>query len=238
MRIKTVTITGADDSISVDELVNISKEFPYVEWAILLSKKKVGTNRFPSKKWMEKLTEKAETLTLAGHLCGSWLKDLMATGDVSFTDEIPLWNHFKRIQLNFHAQKTELSPEALKALRNETWKNHKEFIIQMDGVNNELYSKLLFAGVLTSGLFDTSHGTGIIPDTWPDVIPSIHPKAYRGYAGGLGPSNISEQLEKLAESVGNIDIWIDMETNVRSNNDIQFDLDKVCQCLRLAKKWV
>lgn len=237
MKLKVVSITGADDSISPKELVELSKEFPFVEWAILLSKTQAGNKRFPSFEWMKELSSQADALQLAGHLCGSWLRNLMATGDISFAEQLSLWPHFRRIQLNFHAQKTELSPEALLTLRNQTWKYRKSFIVQMDGVNNELYKRLNFAGVLAQGLFDLSHGTGVVPNEWPDVIPSMDPQAYRGYAGGLSPSNLEDQLNKIEQAVGDTTIWVDMETHVRSNNDMQFDLDKVRKCLEIAKKW-
>jgi hypothetical protein len=239
MKLKVVTITGADDSIDPHELAKLSQEFPFVEWAILLSKKQMGNKRFPSTEWMTELKKDADKLQLAGHLCGSWLRvNLMNFGDIEFTKEIPLWDDFQRIQLNFHAEKTDLSEEALKALRNQTWHKKKQFIVQMDGVNNDLYKNLLFAGVLTSGLFDTSHGAGVLPSTgWPDVIPSINPHTYRGYAGGLSPDNIEEQLIKLESAVGDDLVWVDMETKVRSHNDMQFDLNKVRTCLEIAKKW-
>ena len=34
----TVTITGADDSIQPSQLLDLQKEFPFVEWGILLSR--------------------------------------------------------------------------------------------------------------------------------------------------------------------------------------------------------
>ena len=68
----------------------------------------MGRNRFPSKDWMEELSYISEELNLSGHLCGGWLRDLMATGEISFIKEIPLWGQFKRVQLNFHAEKGAL----------------------------------------------------------------------------------------------------------------------------------
>lgn len=43
-----------------------------------------------------------------------------------------------------------------------------------------------------------------------------------GYAGGLGPENINEQLYRIS-SVAKGPIWIDMETRVRSQYDLDFD---------------
>ncbi|MHB1675039.1 MAG: hypothetical protein ACYCSP_12405 [Acidobacteriaceae bacterium] len=37
MKLETVTITGADDSTDIVELAELSEEFPFVEWGILIS---------------------------------------------------------------------------------------------------------------------------------------------------------------------------------------------------------
>ena len=47
-----VTVTGADDSVDVDGLIDLSKEFPFVEFGILLSKSSAGSARFPSGLWL------------------------------------------------------------------------------------------------------------------------------------------------------------------------------------------
>jgi hypothetical protein len=38
MRLKTVTITGADDAVDPEELLQIQQRYPFVEWGILLSR--------------------------------------------------------------------------------------------------------------------------------------------------------------------------------------------------------
>ena len=85
------------------------------------------------------------------------------------------------------------------------------------------------AGVNCSTLFDLSHGAGVLPEQWPKPLPGIR----CGYAGGLSPDNIKEQLTLISAAVGDTPIWIDMETHVRSNNDRLFDLGKVEQVLKV-----
>ena len=55
--IRVVTVTGADNSIRPEELVPIAKDYPFVEFGILLSKKQQGGKRFPSRDWLEELLE-------------------------------------------------------------------------------------------------------------------------------------------------------------------------------------
>ena len=48
-----------------------------------------------------------------------------------------------------------------------------------------------------------------------------------------------KRIEKVVDSIyKNTRIWIDMETKVRSDDDRQFDLEKVRRCLEIAAPFV
>lgn len=51
--LERVTITGADDSTDISQLVELSQEFPFVEWGILVSRRSEGGPRFPSREWID-----------------------------------------------------------------------------------------------------------------------------------------------------------------------------------------
>lgn len=55
MEIKIVTITGADDNTNHSDMINISKDFPFVEWGILFSSSRQGSERYPSIEWVNEL---------------------------------------------------------------------------------------------------------------------------------------------------------------------------------------
>ncbi|MDF2421383.1 MAG: hypothetical protein OPY06_00025, partial [Nitrosopumilus sp.] len=74
---------------------------------------------------------------------------------------------------------------------------------------------------------------GILPDQWSAPFEG----AYTGYAGGLGPDNLENELHKIAEVCGENPIWIDAETKLRSDNDRIFDLQKG-EFLKIAEPWV
>ena len=78
-----------------------------------------------------------------------------------------------------------------------------------------------------STLFDMSHGAGILPKEWLAPIDGVR----CGYAGGLSPENVVSQIKLIESKVGNYELWIDMETQIRSNADQQFDLGKVVAVL-------
>lgn len=172
-------------------------------------------------------------MNLSCHICGQWCKDVL-TGRNTIELTFPgLLSVFKRVQLNFHAEKHSITRQGLDLLKNDPHFCSKQIIFQMDGVNESIFSKATAAGVNAVPLFDLSHGAGVLPDEWPDPIAD-----YCGYAGGLGPDNLQEQVLAIAQSSSENRIWIDMETRVRSDRDRKFDLDKVKQCLDIAKKYV
>lgn len=224
MVIKKVTMTGADDSIRPIELFEIANNYPFVEWGILASRNSQGLNRFPSLNWMNELNtlykDSEQKINLSLHLCGAYVREIL-NGDISFINEIgEIWNQFKRVQINTHGIKHKYE---LKLLRNVIMSNPtKEFIFQYDNKNKEILDAIADLNNICT-LFDMSHGAGVLPKNWLEPIEGIR----CGYAGGLSPDNIIEQINLISEKVNNQEIWIDMETMVRSNNDQLFDLNKV-----------
>jgi phosphoribosylanthranilate isomerase len=225
MKIDLVTFTGADESVTPDQIIHVTEEYPTIktEWALLVSKNNVGKRtRYPSLAWMEKLV-KDTNLRLAGHFQGIWLRE-MCEGNFTFAKAYPiLWAAFQRIQLNFHGNLALIIEEFYK----EAWK--KQFIFQMDGVNEEVYHSME-GKVDVVPLFDTSAGAGVVPDSWPKPLHAT----FNGYAGGLGPNTLKEQLKKIEEAAGDAVIWLDMETRIRSNDDMLFDLDKCRKVLDIV----
>ena len=47
---------GADDSVDPHLLLLISKAYPFVEWGVLFRPDKVGTPRYASDEWVERLS--------------------------------------------------------------------------------------------------------------------------------------------------------------------------------------
>jgi len=232
--IDKVTITGADNSVDPQDLVELSKEFSFVEWGILLSKASEGLNRFPDYNWLKnlkKVWEENESLILSGHLCGKWVREI-CLGNWSVLEDRPdVIDMFSRFQLNFHAQVHDIDVNKfLNGLEEERlW--FIELIFQLDDVNNKILDLAVDNEIEAYGLFDVSGGNGILPENWPTS------KNYCGYAGGLSPENLTEQLELIEKVAPNV-IWIDVETHVRSNEDKQFDLNKVRNFLEASRDWV
>ncbi len=229
MRVHTVTITGIDDQTPPEDALRLSEYYKVnIEWGLLISKSNAGKTQYPSRKYVEEFINQANGLAgIAGHLNGHYLREL-----INGNAEYPL-DGFQRVQLNFARQK--FTPDVgvfFGALNRYIPGNDKHFIFQMEGVNDHLYHMALTFGSALScvevkayPLFDCSLGNGITPDVWPCPDHSV----YNGYAGGLGPDNIKEQLKKIEDVVGGGTVWIDMTTKVRTNDKL--DIDKVRRVL-------
>lgn len=242
MIIDRVTVTGADDSVTPGALLVLQRKYPFVEWGILISKTQEGSPRFPSRKWIEVLASYIDrdrrALTLCAHVCGTWVRRIMV-GDKAALDELPVKGSplvFDRAQLNFHADPHAYSLTGFVGLL-ESW-GVRQYIMQADGMNDRIL--VAVAAVLRNNdrvvpLFDKSGGAGVEPETWPP--PAAH---YCGYAGGLHPDKVVQQLERIRAAVGpsKAPIWIDVETHVRSDQDRRFDLEKVDQFLDAVAPFV
>lgn len=251
-----VTITGADDSVSPADLLALSEEFPFVEWGILVSQKKTNTDcpRFPSSQWIEGLQSIAEAtdLQLSMHLCGQWVRDLLI--GVVKTEVHEFVRCFQRVQLNFHGDQVGCNPPRFVRALGTFGDRH--FIFQLDGVRGNEYLEAAVGEDAKNcvGLFDVSGGAGVLPREWPtplymDVQPGpdgegVEQWDYHGYAGGLSPDNLGEQLPLILKASAGTEhtregrIWIDTETRVRSADDRQFDLAKVRRFLEVAAPFV
>lgn len=221
MKIKIATMSGPDDNVSVKHLAEINKEFPFVEWGILYLEKKMGQLRYPTLNWMNNFCENINNYSV--HLCGPSIKNVMVN-DV----KEKIINKAPRVQLNVNKETVYFSSKIINYIVN----SNKNFIIQMNGNNNKLLYESLFNGGHAYPLFDVSGGKGIVPEIWPKPIDKI----FCGYAGGLGPANLKDQLNKIQDVVGDETIWVDMESHIRSDN--MFDLFKVEYYLNVIKKFV
>jgi hypothetical protein len=227
MYLNKVTITGADDSTGILQLVELSEEFPFVEWGILVSRRQEGSYRFPSREWMDRLAAVSGRLQLSMHICGAWVRQ-MFVGELDWTDLPVLLQNCQRIQINTHAERHASTVALLPQL--DTHKD-KQIIFQWDGVNDHLTYVALAHGLNVAALFDTSGGAGILPKEWPAQTG----KFPCGYAGGLGPGNVVENIRKI-ESLCSAPYWIDMERRVRTHDDSALNMDSVKEVLRLARK--
>lgn len=221
--INRVALTGANDFTNPEELLAISREFPFVEWGILLSETSMGTPRFPSYGWLcvlaEFYKEHSDEVHFSGHLCGKWVREWLEKGITAPMWTIIPFEMFDRFQVNTHAEAHKLKEGRWVLPQGVQW------IAQYDNVNTKVIDMFFDAMMDVAALFDLSHGAGVLPSEWPE-----HPgDMYCGYAGGLSPANVADQIERISSHVpkGQL-IWVDAETHLRTDHDTTFNL-RLCR---------
>ena len=218
MSITRCTITGLDDLALVPQVNALFRRFPFLEIGILFSANNAGQDRrFPSIQNIQSMIETLEG-NIALHICGRAVEDVIMDNRASAANCLARHPKIGRVQLNLHASAKWLPSPAIidKAIGDF----RKPVIIQENSANHELNRDLLAPNHQV--LFDSSGGLGKAADAWPPLIPG---KAC-GFAGGLGPETIAQEISRIEAVAGLNDVWVDMEARVRTDED-WLDLKKV-----------
>jgi len=216
MSLDRVTITGADDNTSIEELFSLSLEFPFVEFGILVSSSREGSPRYPSRDWCRRLNDKIDGRTrISVHVCGLWAREIFA-GTADFRKFPTLYP--ARMQINGTTATEGFTTRSIDQFPNT------QFIIQYPRSQDFLEAARI-QGVNIVPLFDESGGEGKRRESWPLPVPDF----YCGFAGGIGLDNVATVVRDLSEKCST-QFWIDMEGRVRDEKD-RMDLDCVGQIL-------
>lgn len=234
MKLKRIGFCGLDESNSFQSILSISKLYPMVEWGILLRSDLMGTPRYPKYSWIVELSkfikESKIQVNLAGHLCGDYCKNVL------------IYNNYQEIKnlINLGFSRFQLNPTPANniTLKNKLYYKYSsnllklcykfpnvEFILQFNIITQSMLghiSETDFPANL-SLLNDSSCGQGIpIQDIQqPLLINNRFVKT--GYAGGIEPNNIDILLEKLEIITDDKEIWIDMESGIRTKEYLNKD---------------
>ena len=239
-RLRALGFCGVDDSVDPWHLGAISAAYPFVEWGVLFRPDKEGQPRYPSWAWVERLAAvkavMGNRMKLAGHLCGTRCQEVLA-GEHAFVKRIRELG-FERVQVNATAANgvdvSKLSAAFVPLYDVILARKDVEFIIQRNEGTKALWNPLLNVNARdvknVSYLFDDSVGMGIGITTFrkPERGASC------GYAGGIGPANISSVLSSVAKaSSTSLPVWIDMESSLRAQVDGRdaFSIDKAFACI-------
>jgi phosphoribosylanthranilate isomerase len=225
MNIDRLTITGADNSVDIENLVWLSKWYSFVEWGILFSKGRRGTARYPSLMWIDVLMQQGG-MNLSAHLCGEYAREVM---EQSKFDVFDLYNGFARFQINYNFEKSTGWDLVALVWWAEEHPN-TSIILQWNKANGPYLKDMTDIKYPPNIhiLYDSSGGRG-------REISNIEApfKTYTGYSGGISPDNIKSVLNLINNYPAKESVWIDMESGVRAND--VFDLKKVQLILEAVK---
>jgi len=199
-----VTVTGADVKTDLDRLACLD-----VEVGLLLSDT-AGGNRYASHDWINETANSLPHVSL--HICGMESRFRLFRGDFDH-----ILDRVQRVQINgrplsleineLHARRPELK------IITQYSTAHRGYFVSQDLLTSRAQAAHAY-------VMDESGGFGKLPKVWsrPATLAAV------GFAGGLSPDNLEEQLPLILQ-VAKGRWWINMETGVRT--DDWFDLDKV-----------
>lgn len=219
-----VTFTGWDRHTDLTELQTFLEDMPQqrVEVAVLFSTTRSRNNedRYPDPVFAKDILRvaKASGQHTALHLCGQAARGLLesASEPVLPWSAANLVHLAERVQVNVGEDFWVPGPEKYQRAAKLARALGRPVIIQAREVESWPDVEGFYRGAsrMVPFLFDRSAGAGVEPSGWPGPVPG----RLVGYAGGLGPDNVSELCSWLAEIPG-ARWWLDMETRIREEFD-------------------
>jgi hypothetical protein len=216
-----VTITGADERVDPEELLEALKPFGSLVELGFLHDGEAVRNRYPSLEylnlWVHKIAFQRgyrglrKTPKLALHLCKQAAK---LARDYAEVPKVNMYA-FNRVQINLRdCQQTNamISIASAFAVR---------MVLQVRGEFPEP------TAYPVDYLHDVSGGRGLENV---DPPPKHDTNVRRGYAGGIRPDNVCRFMDSLPVKEGS-PYYLDLETGVRDDND-EFCIDKAVQLLK------
>ena len=232
MNLNKVTISGADNAISHGDMLDLQNKYPFVEWGILVSKKRMGEPRYPTLQWIHDLPPE---LNISLHLCGEVVRDFVnnPTHEALIETRGIFW---QRTQLNFSFKDSIDFTGRLTKIAMIAEASPGRAIVLAYNKGNKMTLDMFIARryvvpVDIHFLYDSSGGRGTEIKTFHKPLCN-----YTGYAGGINPDNIGDILKTLSEMDDDSNIWIDMESGVRTNN--MLDLVKVESVLKTCVPFI
>jgi hypothetical protein len=230
-----VTFTGIDEYTDAERVIDLSAQYP-CEWGILFSKSNQGRGgRYPSLVAISKFLEADlwAKVKLSAHICGRYSNQIMlARGapDPDLQDLIDLITYlsgqFARTQINVADGETLVNEQDVRPDRARIF---SEAIAASGGAIIQCRGDFPNDPTV-SWLYDRSGGRGETPASW--SANAQDSAAFVGYAGGIGPNNVTAVLGRIAQvHPADKPFWIDMEGNVRTQD--RLDLDK-CEAVLKA----
>jgi hypothetical protein len=228
MPLALCSLTGIDETTPLVELAVVSDMYPYAEWGFLYSPKRQGTpGRYPSVGRIQRaFAELPPYVKVALHVGGAGVAQLLDGEQVvcGLLEQVRVRGG--RVQLNFDATAREVD---LDRLRQFILARPAIVFITQHNDSNRTIARLLADVANHAILFDSSLGRGISPQSWQRPLDSVP----CGYAGGLGPENLGQQLPRIYDAAGRAEFWIDMEERLRDEHD-RFSMTLARKCLEIV----
>lgn len=241
MRVKTITCSGANENTSVGGLLDLLSEFPMAEAGIQISADKCR-NGMPRYHWIKQVAAEARKLAkpvqLALHINKDWVEDFCNGAVAPELSEFMALAYadgsriFRRLQLNFKIGREREPDIDTVAAMVAAYPAHR-FVFSYNPNNAVIIRELYRRGVMFDNLFDSSFGEGVMPICREGIV---FEDRLQGYAGGLGPENIKNELDKINDvNLLSAIVYVDAEGHLKGE-DGSMSLDKardfICKILQ------
>jgi hypothetical protein len=209
-----ITLTGADERTPVESLTALADRG--AEIGLLYTHSPDGRKRYPEIAWIDAVAGILKG-RVALHVCGVRARAELAGGVLD-----RLVKHVERIQVN-----GPMMRETVAAIC-RLYPQHTIITQHMPG-NGDLFDLEYPNHAL---LVDGSGGRGIAPKHW---CPPFAPLKPIGFAGGLSPATLPQQLPRIAAVAGFLP-WIDLESGLRDEQD-WFDVKLANDAVTIFEQW-
>lgn len=195
-----VAIAGVDEQVSIDSLIDLSKDFPFVEWGVLYSNIKAGSNRYPEVDWIRQFASRCnkEGVKTSLHICSNAFYDRLLDNQLELVENDLLFE-FNLVQANINARDIVYSENEVCKVYDDLHLTNKVILQEHEGSLSAIEMFLERPGVNHDNVLilqDGSKGKGVEASSWraPRVVDG---KALpTGFAGGIAPQNIDQMLDR------------------------------------------
>lgn len=207
--VSSITLCGVDGRTDIDALRALLRD-PCVELGLLLSADPDGRNRYPGYRTLVEIAANFPG-RCALHICG-----LKARKHLLDRDLVVATSLVERIQINGSVSPEEVNwaCDIYPLSTIITQYRAGRGMVRVDRPNHAL-------------LIDDSNGNGKLPEMW--SIPKVECRI--GFAGGLGPETLAEQLPRIAATQAR-NAWVCMESGLRDAND-WFDIGRAKEVMAI-----
>ena len=246
VKLISITCSGANEHIDPEDILRLARKYPILEFGIQVTAKKCSKDS-PRYLWIQELHRRIGLQDhlphLALHINTDWVDGFIAGNIAPELDELlrletfyrtPL---FERVQLNFKIGRNidPVTGVLMEHLRE--YGQGRRFIFSCNASNIAYLHYLYKSGLRDFDvLYDSSFGEGIKAEKY--IEPAFCDDDIRqGYAGGLSPDNITEELGKINQVVPDErSFFIDAEGQLKGSEGF-LSIEKCKTYIQNALAW-